>query len=237
VTSAPTSAATAQADNLGLETGGAITSSGGFNNVVDGGNVGNTYASVLTVDGALSSEAAAQIGIPGLLQLGIQHAVNLFGLLENGAAANTFATPLEICLRGTGEVLFVAASDITRTPVRLAAVDRNGYACVLVPSAGLLVMVSTPSGLAPQGSAPPAVPAQADAGFSVFCQVTTTALVNLRRGALQQRSHSGAGAVRHDGDGRGVQSSRLLPRELRRAYRLSVVCVGDAKWDVQLAGG
>ncbi len=87
---------------------------------------------------------------------------------------------MEICIRGTGEVLFVDAQDVTRTVVRLAAVDRNGYACVMLPSAGMLVMVSTPSGLLPQGSAPAASPAQADTPFTAFCQVTTTTLVNLR---------------------------------------------------------
>jgi uncharacterized protein YgiM (DUF1202 family) len=177
----PTSAATALADNLSVQTGGAITSSGGFNVVTQGGSVGNVYASVISVNGgALTSEQAAQIGVPTLLNLGIQHAVNLFGLLQGGAAANTFSQPVEICLRGTGEVLFVAASDTTRTPVRLASVDRGGYACVMLPSAGMLVMVSTPSGLLPQGSAPAASPAQADTPFTTFCQVTTTALVNLR---------------------------------------------------------
>jgi uncharacterized protein YgiM (DUF1202 family) len=67
-----------------------------------------------------------------------------------------------------------------RTIVRLASVDRGGYACVMLPSAGLLVMVNTPSGLPPQGSAPAASPAQADTPFTAFCQVRTTALVNLR---------------------------------------------------------
>jgi hypothetical protein len=175
------SAATALADYLSVQTGGVITSTGGLNIVTRDGDLGNLYGRVLALSGAyVTPNAPAEIGIQRLLDLGIFHAVNLYGLLQDGTAANTFSQPVEICLRGTGEVLFVAASDTTRTPVRLASVDRGGYACVLLPSAGLLVMVSTPSGLPPQGSAPAASPAQADTPFTAFCQVRTTALVNLR---------------------------------------------------------
>jgi uncharacterized protein YgiM (DUF1202 family) len=176
----PTSAATALADYLSVQTGGVITSTGGLNIVTRDGDLGNLYASVISTGGTLSPEAAAQIGVPALLNLGIQHAVNLFGLLQGGSPAYALIQPVEICIRGTGEVLFVDALDVTRTVVRLASVDRGGYACVLLPSAGLLVMVNTPSGLLPQGSAPAASPAQADTPFTAFCQVRTTALVNLR---------------------------------------------------------
>jgi hypothetical protein len=168
-------------DNLGGQTGGAITGRGGLNMVSRDGRIGNLYARVLALSGAyVTPNAPAEIGLQRLLDLGIYHAINLYGLLDDGTAANTLIQPLEICMRGTGEVLFVAAADPMRTIVRLASVDRGGYACVMLPSAGLLVMVNTPSGLPPQGSAPAASPAQADTPFTAFCQVRTTALVNLR---------------------------------------------------------
>jgi len=182
LTIAPTSAATALADNLGAQTGGAILSSGGSNSVVLGDAVGNLYARVMMTNGSeLSPNAAAEIGIPSLISLGIQHAVNLFGMIENGIAANDFSAPIEICLRGTGEVMFVAAADATRTPVRLAAVNRDGYACVMVPSAGLLVMMSAPGGQTPQVSAPGESSAQADdTVYANACNGGTLGRVNLR---------------------------------------------------------
>lgn len=75
----------------------------------------------------------------------------------------------------------MAAADATRTPVRLAAVNRDGYACVMVPSAGLLVMVGTPGGQTPQDSAPGGSPAQADdTVFASACNAGTLGRVNLR---------------------------------------------------------
>jgi hypothetical protein len=191
-------------------TGGAITSSGGFNNVVDGGRVGNLYARVLALSGAYGTpDAPDQIGIPGLLNLGIYHAINLFGLLEDGAAANdAHASRWKSACAARARCCSWRPADATRTIIRLAAVDRGGYACVLLPSAGLLVMVNTPSGLPPQGSAPPASPRAGGCRLQRVLPGDDDRAGEPARGAQHQRGHSGRGAVRHNGDSRGAQPGR-----------------------------
>ena len=93
-----------------------------------------------------------------------------------------FETPVHVCLRGTGEVLFLDAASAARTLKRLPVTVEGEYSCVDVPNAGTLVLVSGASGL-PEPPTPTATPfvSPISAVLTGLCRVTTTsAPLNLR---------------------------------------------------------
>lgn len=171
-------------DNLIAQTNGDMIGSGAIGNVRLNNSVGNTYCRLLAQSNRFITPPE-EIGLQSILNLGVTHAVNLFGLIENGTPVFPFTSPVFMCLRGTGDVLFVNASDTARIPVRLAATPgAGGYSCVSVPASGLVVMVNGSSGLAASGRGPTSATAsgtpQQDVPLTGFCQVTTTAQVRLR---------------------------------------------------------
>jgi YVTN family beta-propeller protein len=157
-----------QADNLETQTNGAMTASGGMNNVSRDGTTGNTYARVLVQDGQFI-RSAAEIGVPELLGQTILQAVNLYGMLPGGATVNPFNTSVNLCLKGSGVVYWIDAAATQRTPVVLNATRSGDYTCAAVPGSGMVVLVAGAGGSTAVQSS-----------LVTNCRLTTLYMVNLR---------------------------------------------------------
>ena len=118
-----------QCENLDSQSGGAMTSAGGIGAVHSSDIFGNVYCHLIAKDSSYVT-GSAEIGIESVIQMGVEQAVDVFGELPGGASVVPFDRPIQICLRGSGEVLFLNAADAGRAVQRLAAVDQNGYLCV-----------------------------------------------------------------------------------------------------------
>jgi uncharacterized protein YgiM (DUF1202 family) len=162
-------------NDLSAQTGGAMTGSGSMQNAAQGDQHGNSYCHVIAQDGRILT-SAGEIGNQQILDLGVVQAIDVVGLLPNGVSVVTFASPVRICLRGAGDVLFLNAASAQRSIERVPTAAENGYQCASLTSAGTLVMVNRSSG-APE----PPQPTANTTTFSGLCRVTTTdAPINLR---------------------------------------------------------
>ncbi len=89
-----------------------------------------------------------------------------------------FVSPVTVCLRGSGDVLFLSAAGVGRQPQHLASTVSGGYTCVSVPNSGTVVLVGQASTL------PVAQVADTSSAMSTTlanCRVTTlNAPLNLR---------------------------------------------------------
>jgi hypothetical protein len=167
--------------NLLSQSGGAMTASGAIDNVILNGMRGNTYCHVIAKDSqTLTSDA--EIGSLFVLNLGVTQAVDLNGMLPDGTSVVPFISPVRLCLRGVGEVLFLSAANAARTVERLYAAVQGEYTCVDVPNAGTVVLVKQPSGLpepVPPAPAPFSMPSSQI--IDGVCRVTVvSAPLNLR---------------------------------------------------------
>ncbi len=87
------------------------------------------------------------IGDLGTLQRGVLASVDTFALGADGLpAAATFAQEVQVCLRGTGEYIFLNAANTPRVPSALPAITRTidgaDYTCALIGSSGVNVLVN-----------------------------------------------------------------------------------------------
>ncbi len=141
------------------------------------GATGDIYCTLLAHDSILNNNGAG-IGDAQVLALGVIQAVNLYGLMPGGYSTDTFTGPVQVCLRGTGGVLFMHYNPATqqRETSWLPAVQQGDYTCVDVPSAGIVVLVSSgsPAPAAAETSSEPVSNALSD------CSVTTLYAARLR---------------------------------------------------------
>ncbi len=177
-------------DQIGGVSGNAITATGSLNNIYQFDQTGSSFCRVLIHDGAYSVDPSV-IGVQALLDLAPTQAVDVFGLLENGISADTFLTPVRICLRGSGTVYYLQASDQTRALQTLFGWEANpGYTCADVFNPGIVALsaaappASTGSTGTGSGTAiDPLVPGDANTVTPLTtCNVTTTYGVFLRMG-------------------------------------------------------
>jgi hypothetical protein len=169
------------ASNVGEVSGGAISVSEGSSTTEDGSS-GGIYATVLAQDGVLTPEAAAQIGDPAVLALGVTQAVNVYGLLPGGIPTDLFVTPVHVCMRGSGAVLWLHFNPVTqkREVTTLSTTQEGSDTCADVPGAGVVVLDG------PKASAAQAAPTEQPTGQPSDstplknCTVTTQYRVNLR---------------------------------------------------------
>lgn len=165
-------------DNLAAQTSASMTGTNSIQNVKLGDQYGNTYCHVIALDGKITT-SPSEIGIQSVLDLGVLQAVDVTGLLPNGIPVVPFLRPLHICMKGTGDILFLNAATSARTIQRLAVTQEGEYSCVDVPNAGTVVLVSGNSGLPEPPPVPPTSPVTQV--LTGLCTVTTTdAPLNLR---------------------------------------------------------
>lgn len=151
-----------------------MTAFGGTGNVRVGNITGNVFCRIIVQDDQVITNYA-EIGIQSVIDLGVVQAVDLFGLLPDGSPVVPFVAPMRVCLRGTGDAIFLTAATAARTSVYLPVLTDSppNYACANVPVSGTVVLVRTRTGAAPAAASP--------SGASLEgCAVITTNPLNLR---------------------------------------------------------
>lgn len=143
---------------------------------------GNVYCRVLAENGRFVYVGEeGSIGNQQVLNLGVIHAVDVFGLRAAGEPAVEFNNSVLVCLQGAGSLIYLDARGAPRPPVRLTNTSsQGGYTCGNIPHAGTVVLTGSPgdlpgivTGSGGGGSGGPRV------GLS-DCQVTTMMRLNLR---------------------------------------------------------
>ncbi|HVU11925.1 MAG TPA: choice-of-anchor Q domain-containing protein [Phototrophicaceae bacterium] len=169
-----------ECSNLGAQTTAAMLSDGGIGTVHSGDVTGDIYCHAIAQDGVYLT-SSAEVGMESVINLGVEQAVDVFGELPGGISVVPFDRPIQVCLRGTGEVLFLNAATAERTVERLGATQQGAYLCVMISNAGTLVLVGNTSGLPVQPAAPTAATTLPASTPLTDCRVTTTnAPLNLR---------------------------------------------------------
>jgi CSLREA domain-containing protein len=104
---------------------------------------GSVYCRVLAQDGQFKEGVSGErIGNQAVLNLGVIHAVDVYGLLPDGISAPDFNAPVTVCLLGTGSLVYLNALNAPRPPVILTnASSSGGYTCGSIPDAGTVVLV------------------------------------------------------------------------------------------------
>lgn len=98
----------------------------------------------------------AQIGNQAVIDRGVLIAVDVFALTNGGLSVITFSNSIEICLQGSGELIFLDAGQFPQVPQAIASTLRDTFTCGSIPKAGKVVLVNG----TPQGAAPVAGPEQ-----------------------------------------------------------------------------
>lgn len=93
-----------------------------------------SFANVIAVDGRFV-RTSGEIGNTAVIARGVIAAVDVFTLNGESAAGAI------ICFAGEGELIFLSAADAPRAPRSIAARQREGYTCTILPNAGMLVLV------------------------------------------------------------------------------------------------
>jgi hypothetical protein len=142
---------------------------------------GDVYCRVITQNGQFI-QVPEEIGIRAVIDLGVIHAVDVFGLRPNNESAPDFNTPVQVCLQGSGNMVYLNALNAPRFAVVLTGTtSAGGYTCANIPDAGTVVLTTNGGGLP---TAPSASGQGGGGPFSLLsgCVITTQRRVNLRSG-------------------------------------------------------
>ncbi len=137
----------------------------------------------------------AQIGSQAVIDRGVLLAVDVFALTNGGLSVITFSASVEICLQGSGELIYLDAGQFPQVPQAITSTLRDNFTCGSIPKAGKVVLVNgIPQGAAPApevtidpvgvvtGTPGTPVPVVNAAGEVTLtgCQVTVRNIVRLR---------------------------------------------------------
>ena len=103
-------------------------------------NVGNIFCRVLAENRALIGQAAAQIGDASVISMGVIQAADIF--MPDSMTAPTFASPIKVCLQGSGNFIFLSAQQSPRQPQVLTSMSEGGFTCAFIGSPGTVVLTS-----------------------------------------------------------------------------------------------
>jgi hypothetical protein len=81
------------------------------------------------------------IGVQSVLDRGVILAFDVFAL-DGSRAVTRFNARVGICLRGSGQIVFLDATLSPRTPADLPTSSDGGFSCAGIPNAGTVVLVS-----------------------------------------------------------------------------------------------
>jgi hypothetical protein len=123
---------------------------------------------------------SAEIGNGGVIDLGVLQAVDVFGLTTVGQSIVIFNSPIQTCLQGQGELLFLNETNQPRIVQLLESATLGNYTCGSISNSGTLVLV--PSETAVESAFAPMESALNDRiNFTLnTCSVETQYRVNLR---------------------------------------------------------
>jgi hypothetical protein len=112
------------------------------------------------------------IGVQGVIDQGVIQAIDVFGVDPSVGGE------IEVCLLGSGGILYLDANGAPRIPQWMATTQRDGYTCAVIPHAGTVVLVQTNEFGGVSNVAPAEPPAEIVELSG--CQVTTLQILNLR---------------------------------------------------------
>ena len=69
-------------------------------------------------------------------------AIDVFALTAGGQSVTAFSTPVQVCLQGSGALLFRDATGAPRVTVSLQAISNGGYTCGSIPNAGTVILIA-----------------------------------------------------------------------------------------------
>ncbi len=117
----------------------------------------------------------AEIGDTVILELGVIHGADLFGMSHAGVPIVAFNHPVEVCIRGNGAVYYRDATGVPRITIPLPTYRSGEYTCVQIPNAGTVVLTN-------RGEKPTETTNKPESEQTlVDCQVRVNNRVNLRR--------------------------------------------------------
>jgi len=103
---------------------------------------GNVFCRVLAEDGSFPNPLdSARLGDPGLVQYGVIHAVDVFGVTATGQSYPDFEFPITVCLQGTGRFIYLNALNAPRTTFEMPAAVQGDFTCATIPAAGTIVLI------------------------------------------------------------------------------------------------
>lgn len=113
--------------------------------------------------------SSAEIGNQNVLDLNVIHAVDVF----SPSGAN--AAGMQICLQGSGGLIFLNAKNAPRMPEWLSGTLQNNYTCGIIPNVGIVALVAAPA----PASVVSIQPNETTISLT-DCKVTITHMVRLR---------------------------------------------------------
>lgn len=107
-----------------------------------GGTVtdGSVFCRVLAENGTFIN-SPADIGNQAVLDQGVIHAVDVFGLTHGSESVTQFNSSVKVCLQGSGRLLYLDATLSPRIPSWLTTNYEGGFTCGLIYHAGIVVLV------------------------------------------------------------------------------------------------
>jgi hypothetical protein len=133
---------------------------------------GTVFCQIINENGVYR-RSPAEIGHQAVLNADVGQAVDVFGLHRStGAPLMFFQAKVQICLLGSGRMMYLDATTSPRIPVLLASSAQGGYTCANIPNAGIVVLVG--------GSVPAASAVSGVETALAGCKVRTTYAVRLR---------------------------------------------------------
>jgi hypothetical protein len=93
----------------------------------------NSFGRVIAANGHFQ-QSPAEIGVQAVLERGVIAAVDVY--TQDGTSGGG-----EVCLAGTGSLIFLPAAAVPRTPSWLPSTQRAGVTCGVLPGDGTLVLV------------------------------------------------------------------------------------------------
>ncbi|MBZ0277951.1 MAG: SH3 domain-containing protein, partial [Anaerolineae bacterium] len=146
---------------------------------------GSVFCRIINENGSFV-QSANEIGDQSVLDRGILQAVDVFGLSYTGNPVSAFNLSVNICLVGSGSIIYLDATAAPRVPVQITATSQGGYTCANIPNAGTVVLVPGPAAPAANSETASAnaeavarTPA-AEVHELASCRVTTTNAVRMR---------------------------------------------------------
>lgn len=115
------------------------------------------------------TRSSAEVGNQSVLDLNVIHAVDVF----SPSGANAAGT--QICLQGSGGLIFLDAKNAPRVPEWLASTPQNNFTCGIIPNIGIVALVAANAPVAVVSAPPNQTPISL-----TDCQVTITHMVRLR---------------------------------------------------------
>ena len=114
---------------------------------------GSVFCRVIAENGVFRNPAeTARVGVMSVLERGVIHAVDVFGLTHGGQSATLFSAPFRVCLQGQGVLVYLDATTAPRAVSEPPTVFEGGYTCATISRAGMVVLVPAVSNsTAPSG--------------------------------------------------------------------------------------